>query len=60
MKEKSFPEDRIQHISALIMATKMGSEPKTDFEKIIKDGKTLKIFTVVSKGHDKLKRAYGS
>ncbi len=37
LKEKSFPEPRIQHISALIMATKMGSEPKTDFEKIIKD-----------------------
>ena len=29
------------------------------FEKIIKEGKTLKIFTVGSKGHDQLKRAYG-
>ena len=30
------------------------------FEKILKEGKTLKIFTVGSKGHDQLKRAYGS
>jgi len=30
------------------------------FEKIIKEGKTLKIFTVGSKGHDQLKRLYGS
>jgi len=29
------------------------------FEKILKEGKTLKIFTVGSKGHDQLKRAYG-
>ena len=33
---------------------------KNYFEKIIKEGKTLKIFTVGSKGHDQLKRAYGS
>jgi len=30
------------------------------FEKILKEGKTLKIFTVGSKGEDQLKRAYGS
>jgi len=30
------------------------------FEKILKEGKTLKVFTVGSKGHDQLKRAYGS
>ena len=29
------------------------------FEKILKEGKTLKIFTVGSKGNDQLKRAYG-
>jgi len=29
------------------------------FENILKQGKTLKIFTVGSKGHDQLKRAYG-
>ena len=33
---------------------------KNYFEKIIKEGKTLKIFTVGSKGHDQLKRAYGN
>ncbi len=33
---------------------------KNYFEKIIKGGKTLKIFTVGSKGHEQLKRAYGS
>jgi F-type H+-transporting ATPase subunit gamma len=33
---------------------------KSYFEKIIKEGKTLKIFTVGSKGEDQLKRAYGS
>jgi len=32
---------------------------KKYFEKIIKGGKTLKIFTVGSKGHDQLKRIYG-
>ena len=30
------------------------------FEKILKEEKTLKVFTVGSKGHDQLKRAYGS
>ena len=30
------------------------------FEQILKEGKTLKIFTVGSKGEDQLKRAYGS
>jgi len=30
------------------------------FEQILKEGKTLKIFTVGSKGHDQLKRLYGS
>ena len=29
------------------------------FDKILKEGKTLKIFTVGSKGHDQLKRSYG-
>jgi len=29
------------------------------FEKILKEGKLLKIFTVGSKGHDQLKRLYG-
>ena len=29
------------------------------FEKILKEGKTLKIITVGSKGHDQLKRLYG-
>tara|TARA_Y100000590_G_scaffold30283_1_gene33659 strand:+ start:5851 stop:6732 length:882 start_codon:yes stop_codon:yes gene_type:complete len=29
------------------------------FEKILKEGKTLKIITVGSKGHDQLKRIYG-
>ena len=33
---------------------------KNYFEKIIKGGKTLKIFTVGYKGHEQLKRAYGS
>ena len=33
---------------------------KKYFEKILKEGKTLKIFTVGSKGHDQLKRIYGS
>ena len=32
---------------------------KNYFEKILKEGKTLKIFTVGSKGHDQLKRTYG-
>ena len=29
------------------------------FEKILKENKTLKIFTVGSKGHDQLKSIYG-
>ena len=33
---------------------------KSYFEKIIKEGKTLKIFTVGSKGYDQIKRQYGS
>jgi len=33
---------------------------KNYFEKILKEGKTLKIFTVGSKGHDQLKRTYNS
>jgi len=33
---------------------------KTYFEKILKEGKTLKIFTVGSKGNDQLKRVYGN
>jgi len=32
---------------------------KNYFEKILKDEKTLKIYTVGSKGHDQLKRVYG-
>jgi len=32
---------------------------KKHFEKIIKEGKNLKIITVGSKGHDQLKREYG-
>ena len=32
---------------------------KKYFEKILKDGKNLKIITVGSKGHDQLKREYG-
>jgi len=40
--------------------TNICRKAKNDFEKIIKEGKTLKIFTVGSKGYDQLKRAYGS
>ena len=40
--------------------TNICRKAKNYFDKIIKDGKTLKIFTVGSKGHDQLKRAYGS
>ena len=40
--------------------TNICRKAKSYFDKIIKDGKTLKIFTVGSKGHDQLKRAYGS
>ena len=40
--------------------TNICKKAKNYFEKIIKEGKTLKIFTVGSKGHDQLKRVYGS
>jgi len=40
--------------------TNICKKAKNDFEKIIKEGKTLKIFTVGSKGNDQLKRSYGS
>jgi len=40
--------------------TNICRKAKNYFDKIIKEGKTLKIFTVGSKGHDQLKRAYGS
>ena len=33
---------------------------KAYFHRILKEGKTLKIITVGSKGHDQLKRIYGS
>ena len=39
--------------------TNICKKAKNYFEKIIKEGKTLKIFTVGSKGHDQLKRVYG-
>ena len=39
--------------------TNICRKAKTYFEKILKEGKTLKIFTVGSKGHDQLKRVYG-
>jgi len=39
--------------------TNICRKAKNYFEKIIKEGKTLKIFTVGSKGHDQLKRVYG-
>ena len=39
--------------------TNICKKAKNDFEKIIKEGKTLKIFTVGSKGYDQLKRNYG-
>ena len=39
--------------------TNICRKAKNYFEKILKDGKTLKIFTVGSKGHDQLKRTYG-
>ena len=38
--------------------TNICRKAKNYFEKIIKEGKTLKIFTVGSKGHDQLKRIY--
>ena len=40
--------------------TNICRKAKSYFEKILKEGKTLKIFTVGSKGHDQLKRNYGS
>ena len=40
--------------------TNICKKAKNDFEKIIKQGKTFKIFTVGSKGYDQLKRTYGS
>ena len=39
--------------------TNICRKAKNYFEKILKEGKTLKIFTVGSKGHDQLKRSYG-
>jgi len=40
--------------------TNICRKAKNYFDQIIREGKTLKIFTVGSKGHDQLKRAYGS
>jgi F-type H+-transporting ATPase subunit gamma len=40
--------------------TNICKKAKNYFKKIIKEGKTLKIFTVGSKGNDQLKRMYGS
>ena len=40
--------------------TNICRKAKNHFEKILKEGKTLKIFTVGSKGNDQLKRVYGS
>ncbi len=37
LKENKISDDRIQQISDLIAATKMGAKPKTEVEKIIKD-----------------------
>ena len=39
--------------------TNICRKAKNYFEQILKEGKTLKIFTVGSKGHEQLKRAYG-
>ena len=39
--------------------TNICRQAKNYFEYILKEGKTLKIFTVGSKGHDQLKRVYG-
>ena len=39
--------------------TNICRKAKSYFDKIIKEGKTLKIFTVGSKGYDQLKRSYG-
>jgi len=40
--------------------TNICRKAKSYFEKILKEEKTLRIFTVGSKGHDQLKRAYGA
>jgi len=40
--------------------TNICRKAKNYFDKILKEGKTLKIFTVGSKGDDQLKRTYGS
>ena len=40
--------------------TNICRKAKNYFDKILKEDKTLKIFTVGSKGEDQLKRAYGS
>jgi F-type H+-transporting ATPase subunit gamma len=40
--------------------TNICKKAKNYFEQVIKEGKTLKIFTVGSKGYDQLKRVYGS
>ena len=39
--------------------TNICRKAKSHFEKILKENKILKIFTVGSKGHDQLKRMYG-
>ncbi len=39
--------------------TNICKKAKNYFDKILKEGKSLKIFTVGSKGHDQLKRVYG-
>ena len=39
--------------------TNICKKAKSYFENILKEGKTLKIYTVGSKGYDQLKRAYG-
>ena len=40
--------------------TNICRKAKNDFEEILKNGKTLKILTVGSKGYEQLKRTYGS
>ena len=40
--------------------TNICRKAKSYFEKILKEEKTLRIFTVGSKGHDQLKRTYGA
>ena len=40
--------------------TNICKKAKNYFEQVIKEGKTLKIFTVGSKGYDQLKRVYGN